>query len=197
VTTARRSPEPAAARLRFVVGADRDPPSSDAHLILDPAIVAAMVAHLHECLPHEGAGLLSVLDHPPAIVADRFYPARNVDASPARFTMDPLDVLAAVQDMERRGRRVGAIVHSHPRTPPVPSRGDMAEATVPGALAVIVGFQPTVSIRGWRLQFDYLGNATGALEIPVVMPDSVRRALRTPIVGRSKMGQRRQDRVER
>jgi proteasome lid subunit RPN8/RPN11 len=192
VTTASRSASPDPPRLLSVFGAYREPPSSDVLLILDAVIITAILAHLRECLPLEGAGLLSVLDRPPAIVADRYYPARNADASPARFTMDPLDVLLSAQDMERRGRRVGAIVHSHPRTPPVPSRGDIAEATVPGALMVVVGFQPTVSIRGWCLQLDCRGNATGAVEIPVVMPGNVLGPPRISEAGLSEVDQRRQ-----
>ena len=79
--------------------------------------------------------------------------------------MDPVDVSAAVTDMGRRMSRLGVIVHSHPRTPPVPSIHDLAEATVPGALYLIVGFTPTVALRVWRLTFNDVGVAVGAGEI--------------------------------
>ena len=134
-------------------------------LIIPSAVVGAMIDHLAGWLPLEGVGLVSVIDGPQGWTGDRYYGGRNLDASPTRFTMDPVDVTTAVADMGRRTSRLGAIVHSHPRTPPVPSRHDLAEATVPGALYLIVGFTPTVSLRGWRLTFNDVGAAVGAGEI--------------------------------
>jgi proteasome lid subunit RPN8/RPN11 len=73
--------------------------------------------------------------------------------------MEPADVLAALADMKREKTRLGVIVHSHPRTPPVPSRTDLAEANFPGVLSLIVGFSPVVALRAWRLIYDDRGTA--------------------------------------
>lgn len=134
-------------------------------LILPSAVATAMIDHLMACLPLEGVGLVSVTDDSQGWIADRYYAGRNLDASPTRFTMDPADVSTAVADMGRRKARLGAVAHSHPRTPPVPSRHDLAEATLPGALCLIVAFMPTVSLRGWQLTFNDVGVAVGAGEI--------------------------------
>ena len=59
-----------------------------------------------ECLPRQRIGS--------SLTAVRFYPGRNMDRSPRRYTMDPADVVAALVDMKREKTRLGAIVHSHP-----------------------------------------------------------------------------------
>ena len=154
-------------------GGSTVPPNT--RLVLGDALLEEMVAHLRGYLPFEGAGLVSVLDEGQWTVGDAYYPVRNRDASPTRFTMDPIDVLLAVQDMEQRGRRLGAIVHSHPRTAAEPSPGDLVEATIPRALTVIVGFHPTVAVRAWRLLVDPSGAVTGAAETPIVRRQRVDR----------------------
>ena len=82
-----------------------------------------------------------------------------------RYTMDPADVLSALSDMERRGARLGAIVHSHPQTPPMPSLTDLAEANFPGVLNLIVGFSPEIHTRAWKLIFNIDGIAIRGEEI--------------------------------
>ncbi len=86
--------------------------------------------------------------------------------------MDPADVLAALAEMKREKTRLGAIVHSHPNTPPVPSRTDLVEANVPGVLSLIVGFSPVVEMRAWRLVYDDHGVAVRFDEVPVVCRDT-------------------------
>lgn len=142
-------------------------------LELPPAIAAAMIDHLRACLPAEGVGLISVLDDPSSWIADRYYPGRNADSSPTRFTMNPVDVGFALSEMKRRGSRLGAIVHSHPRTPPEPSALDLAEATASGVFHVIVGFTPRVTVKAWRLTFDRAGRAVDAVEAPLRLVASV------------------------
>jgi proteasome lid subunit RPN8/RPN11 len=94
--------------------------------------------------------LLATVDQGAAWRAVRFYPGRNADASRTRYTMDPADVLAALVDIERHGWRFGAIVHSHPTSPPSPSPTDLREAFYPDALMVIVSLRgPTPEARAW------------------------------------------------
>jgi proteasome lid subunit RPN8/RPN11 len=106
-----------------------------------------------QCLPYEGVGLLAARRASRRLIANRFYAGRNIDASAERYTMDPVDVHVALEDMEQRGLRLLAIVHSHPHTPPVPSVVDLAEAELPGVLSVIVGLTPVVDMRAWRIVF--------------------------------------------
>ena len=122
-------------------------------LRLDCALGAEITHHLRASLPQEGCGLLAVrrVDGG-AAVATRFYPGTNLDASPTRYTMDPVEVLAALRDLDAHGWSLGAIVHSHPATAPAPSPTDLREAFYPEALMVIVSFKtPSPIMRAWRL----------------------------------------------
>jgi [CysO sulfur-carrier protein]-S-L-cysteine hydrolase len=127
-----------------------------------------IVEHMRQCLPNEGVGLLAAHGLLAGRVAHRYYPGRNIDASPKRYTMDPVDVAAALRDMEHRGLRLLAIVHSHPQTPPVPSKSDLAEAVVPGVLSLIIGLAPVVNLRAWQIVFDEVGMATRCEEVRIV-----------------------------
>jgi len=118
-------------------------------LVLPDALRAGIIAHLRDALPNEGCGLLAVN---PENVAVKFYPGDNLDASPLRFTMDPAMVIAAFKDMEAAGWRLGAIVHSHPRTPATPSITDLREAHYPAALMLIGSFETgEPELRAWAI----------------------------------------------
>jgi proteasome lid subunit RPN8/RPN11 len=62
-------------------------------------------------------------------------------------------------------------VHSHPRTAPIPSQTDLAEARWPGVLSVIVGFEPEVELRAWALIFGPAGYAIRCEAVRVVASD--------------------------
>jgi proteasome lid subunit RPN8/RPN11 len=81
--------------------------------------------------------------------------------------MDPADVMPALADMKRQKTRLGAIVHSHPNTSPVPSWTDLVEARFPGVLSLIVGLSPVVELRAWYLVYDGDGVAVGCDEVPI------------------------------
>jgi proteasome lid subunit RPN8/RPN11 len=127
-----------------------------------------MIEHLASCLPLEGVGLLSAGASDSGLRVRDFYPGRNSDASPRRYTMDPVDVRAALFEMQRRGTRLGAIVHSHPRTPPTLSATDLAEARYAGVLSVIVGFEPQCEVRAWSFEFGAEGTVVGFGEVQIV-----------------------------
>jgi proteasome lid subunit RPN8/RPN11 len=116
-------------------------------------IAEGIVAHLRGSLPAEGCGLLAVRPgEGGTVVATRFYPGTNLDASPTRYTMDPVEVVAAFHDLDANDWSLGAIVHSHPATPPTPSPTDLREAFYPEALMVIVSFATSPPVmRAWRL----------------------------------------------
>jgi proteasome lid subunit RPN8/RPN11 len=131
------------------------------------SIYDQMLGHLRWSAPLEGVGLLAVtLNAHHEAQAVRFYPGTNVDASPTRYTMDPEEVLATIRDIERHGWRLGAIVHSHPETPAIPSATDRREAYYPEALLVIVGIA-SGEVRGWRIDVASPGRATTVEEVPL------------------------------
>lgn len=136
-----------------------------------------VIAHLHERIPQEAVGLLAVapaLDDGPAR-AVAFYPGTNIDASPTRYTMEPAEVIAALQDIERNGWLLGAIVHSHPVTPAVPSETDLREANYPESLLVIVTWQQgQAEMRAWQVLPEVVAGTGRIVEVPVVVDDENR-----------------------
>lgn len=127
--------------------------------------------HLQSNLPNEGCGLLAVTRTADrTVIATHFYPGTNRDASPTRYTMDPAQVFAAFRDLAAHGWSLGAIVHSHPATPPTPSPTDLREAFYPEALMLIVSFatDPPV-MRAWRVP--PAGNASDTDEVPIMCSD--------------------------
>jgi proteasome lid subunit RPN8/RPN11 len=133
----------------------------------------AVIAHLTAGLPNEAVALLAVRDEGEAARAVRFYPGTNIDRSATRYTMEPAEVLAAFRDIDANAWRFGAIVHSHPATPPTPSETDLRETYYPEALLVIVGLVGAVPVvRAWATEFGSDGTAVAAVEIPVVIDEA-------------------------
>lgn len=98
---------------------------------------AAMLAHLRSAYPEEGCGLLAVGADGETVTAH--YPLPNVAPEPRRhYEGEPLAVLEALLAIERAGRRLGAVYHSHPAGPAYPSAEDVRLAFYPTALTLIV-----------------------------------------------------------
>lgn len=135
-------------------------------LRLSAALYGTMLDHLLAAAPAEGVGLLATLVEGPTERAVHFYPGRNLDGSTTRYTMDPAGIVAAFVDMEQRGWRFGAIVHSHPSSPATPSATDLREAFYPDVLMLIVGLgEAAPRARAWSVE-------TGTpVSVPVVVED--------------------------
>ena len=112
-----------------------------------------VIDHLASALPDEGCGLLAVpAAGDGASEAVKFYPGTNADRSPARYTMEPAEVLAAFKEMRSQEWQLGAVVHSHPDSEARPSPTDLKEANYPDALMLIVSFAgPTPEARAWSV----------------------------------------------
>ena len=78
---------------------------------------SALVEHAEAELPNEACGLLALRDG----VVERFYPGRNRAGSPYRFE---LEIDPEVWFLEDDGYEL-AVFHSHPASPPRPSRTDV------------------------------------------------------------------------
>ncbi len=98
------------------------------------AVADEVVAHARAGLPNEACGLLSGTDG----AVTRFHPARNADASPYRYSVDPADLLRITTEIDDAGEDVVAIYHSHTRSPAFPSRTDLDLAFWPDAAYLIV-----------------------------------------------------------
>jgi proteasome lid subunit RPN8/RPN11 len=83
------------------------------------------------------------------------YPVNNIAPDPRRqFFMDPQGQIKAMRCMREQGEELFGIYHSHPDTPPLPSKSDLAQAAYPEALYFIISLNTkgVLEMRGFRLQ---------------------------------------------
>jgi [CysO sulfur-carrier protein]-S-L-cysteine hydrolase len=117
-----------------------------------------MVAQAVAEAPLECCGLLAgpAFADGQATVAAR-YPLLNAAESPTEYDADPASLFAAVKQVRRRGWDVLAVYHSHPTSPPVPSRTDLARSYWAGVVHFIISLQSSQpEVRGWWLtETDY------------------------------------------
>jgi proteasome lid subunit RPN8/RPN11 len=86
-------------------------------VVIPAEVRSALVEHAQAELPNESCGLISLRNG----VAERFFPGRNRSASPYRFE---LEIDPEVWFLEDEGNEL-AVFHSHPSSPPRPSRTDV------------------------------------------------------------------------
>jgi [CysO sulfur-carrier protein]-S-L-cysteine hydrolase len=105
-----------------------------------------IIAHCRAALPNEGCGML-------AMDGDRVvkvYPTGNEEASPTRYTIPPQEHFDALSDAEANGWRLGGVFHSHPSGPARMSATDLAKATEPDWVHVVVGLNgPEPTLSAW------------------------------------------------
>ena len=98
-----------------------------------------LVAHALEDPGNEVCGVVAVEPGAPARAAGVLR-ATNIHASPLKFEIDPKELLALYLGIEAAGNELGAIYHSHVRSPPYPSQTDINfAASWPGVEWIIVG----------------------------------------------------------
>jgi len=127
---------------------------------LPRTIVNQMLRHAQQSPSDEVCGLIGAKDG----IAAHCYVVANIASSPRRlFAMDPARQIAAMRTMRELGEELFAIYHSHPASPPFPSREDMQQANYPEALYLIISLQTqgVLEIRGFRLNGDVV------IEIPL------------------------------
>ena len=97
--------------------------------------------------------------------------AMNTAASPLRYEMDPMEQYRIQTAIEDAGLELGAIYHSHTRSPPEPSQTDINLAFYPEALYVIVGLEGAEpDVRAFRIENGTVTEA--ALEVEDGAPAS-------------------------
>lgn len=80
-------------------------------------------------LPNECCGLIGGEGGEDGVAAT-LYPARNAEASPFRYVLDPTDQLRISDEMEGKGEELAAIYHSHTKSEAYPSQTDINLALV-------------------------------------------------------------------
>jgi proteasome lid subunit RPN8/RPN11 len=98
-------------------------------LKLPQAMLDEMVAHAKDDLPNEACGIILGKDG----IATQLRRARNAEASPFRYSIDPLDLLKAERDADANGWEVLVIYHSHVASEAYPSPTDVRLAQWPGS----------------------------------------------------------------
>ena len=112
------------------------------------AVIAEMLAHAREESPNECCGLL--VGRRGAVA--RAVRARNLEAGPTRYLIDPQDHIDAMKDAREEGLQVIGAYHSHPAGAAAPSPSDIAEASGgPDFLYVIVA-PVTETVGGYFIE---------------------------------------------
>jgi proteasome lid subunit RPN8/RPN11 len=127
---------------------------------LSADLVQALIHHARAEYPNEACGVI-VGDRPAADggLALRWAPARNEAASPYRYRVHPDDLLRLTIETDDADEVFWAIVHSHVRSPAIPSPTDVGAAQYPDALYILVSLAEDEvdaatgrpSVRAWRI----------------------------------------------
>lgn len=82
------------------------------------------------------------------------YPVANCAETPdKRFLLEPSQQIAAMQQMRDKQESLFAIYHSHPNAPAEPSPTDIAQASYPDALHLIISLNTkgVLEMRGFKI----------------------------------------------
>lgn len=133
-------------------------------LILPQSIWQDLQNHLDAWLPMEGCAMLAGRDRRASLLL----PLANQARSPVRYTVDPVELLAALETVDTHGLEILAIAHSHPHGPAIPSTSDLVEWHYGKTGCLIC----TKSATGWNAHlFRIDQNRYTALEV-VIPPEA-------------------------
>ncbi len=112
----------------------------------------AMIAQARAELPNECCGLLA--GRPDGQVTHHF-PLVNELASSVEYAAEPRGLFRANKEARNAGVEIVATYHSHPTSPPIPSRKDRERSYGPSVVSFIISLAgETPEVRGWWLTED-------------------------------------------
>jgi proteasome lid subunit RPN8/RPN11 len=119
------------------------------------SLYESILEHARREFPNECCGLLAGKVVEGVGRVERHYPLVNAAASPVLYESEPRSMFEAVRAMMREGLDVLAIYHSHPSSPPIPSKTDLARNYSEDVVNLIVSLtsEPPL-VRGWWLTAD-------------------------------------------
>jgi proteasome lid subunit RPN8/RPN11 len=115
---------------------------------LPQTVIAGMLAHARDEAPNECCGLL--IGRRGAV--ESAVRARNLDAGPTRYLIDPQDHFAAMKTARGQGLHVIGAYHSHPASAALPSPSDIAEATGGSDFLYVIVSPASGETRGYFLK---------------------------------------------
>jgi proteasome lid subunit RPN8/RPN11 len=118
-------------------------------LTLPSEFIEEMIAHAKEDAPNECCGIIAGAGG----LATKLFRAKNAEASPYRYSVDPQDLFRIHRECEESGWDFLAIYHSHTASEAYPSPTDVRLAFWPDAHYVLVSLmQPeTPVVRAYRI----------------------------------------------
>jgi proteasome lid subunit RPN8/RPN11 len=127
-------------------------------------VLRAIVAHAADAAPRECCGLLVGT----RCRVDESVPTRNVDPNPTRFRINPAEHIDLNRRLRGSGRTVVGVYHSHVRSAAEPSDSDVAEASYPEFVHVIVSLagESQTAVRAFRIAAGVVTPLALEIEIP-------------------------------
>ena len=118
-------------------------------LSLPKSFIDEMIAHAQGDAPNECCGIIAGEDGR----AVKLFRARNAEASPYRYNVEPKDLFRIFRECEENGWSFLAIYHSHTASEAYPSPTDVRLATWPEAYYVLVSLMDAdrAVVRAFRI----------------------------------------------
>ena len=104
---------------------------------LPRSFVDEMIAHAQEDAPNECCGIIAGKDGQ----AVKLYRARNAEASPYRYSVEPKDLFRIHRECEDSGLDFLVLYHSHTASPAYPSPTDVRLAYWPECFYAVISLQ--------------------------------------------------------
>jgi [CysO sulfur-carrier protein]-S-L-cysteine hydrolase len=128
---------------------------------ISKSIYGDLLEHARAEAPNECCGLIGGENGE----AKSVYRARNAEASPLRYNLDPQDQFRIMSEMEEKGEELSAIYHSHTASPAYPSQTDINLAAYPDAIYLIVTLaEDEEPLRGFEIRDGEVTEVDLALE---------------------------------
>jgi desampylase len=135
-------------------------------LVMRHSHLEQIVGHARQGYPYEVCGLIGGRDG----IAESVVPVPNASLTPrVRFEMERQAMVDAIIGFQRAGREVIGIYHSHPDGRADLSESDIAQATWPDAVNLVLGLAEVqeIDLQAWAIHHGEVEPA----ELEIVPPD--------------------------